>query len=168
MLCAWSSNKVHAASSVCDSVLPCSTLYTISVTYPPLPQWRWSMLCLLADTCPPRLTMTYSAYGVNDDAANELYLHRQRGPWPPWSMGLFKNHITHIVVDWSCFFKYFVFIFTLYDLIVINSELTFVENKAIVLNGNWCCSLIYLIWYYVQSLFRQCFSTTSYHFQILI
>ena len=62
--------------------------------------------------------MTYSAYGVNGDAANELYLHRKEDhDLHDGSMGLFKNHITHVVVHIYVimFFKYFEIIFTLYD-----------------------------------------------------
>ena len=63
--------------------------------------------------------MTYSAYGVNGDAANELYLHRNEDhDLHDGSMGLFKNHITHVVVHIYAimfFFKYFGIIFTLYD-----------------------------------------------------
>ena len=79
--------------------------------------------------------MTYSAYGVNGDAANELYLHRNEDhDLHDGSMGLFKNHITHVVVHIYAiiFFLNILRLFSHYMiLIVITSELTFVKTKQL-------------------------------------
>ena len=69
------------------------------------------------------LSMNYT-YIDNED-------HDLHGVW-----GCSKIILLTLLLTDHVFKKYVVFIFTLYDLIVITSELAFVENKAIVLNGN--------------------------------